>query len=304
MIMERKVGEIFEYNGEWYQCVEQPKQYDCATVCELCSFNVIGNCDLDKCSGTYRSDSKSVIFKKLEKVGEPHFIYDKIFKGGKVYVQNFMVYEDFKNHKPICDDYVLYDWHEKIISIEIKQNKEDMEEKKLTYEELEHYYDSTCGLWAIDRDPKQVTLEWIVENAFQLGDTIPEKVCASNLKPFDLEAAKAGKLVCTRDGRKARIISFDRHGEDCPIIALVVDSKNAECEEVIDYTLDGICNENIINHNKYDLMMFTRKKEGWLNIFKDFEDTVCCVYPTEKEALEDGEIEKDYITTIKIEWEE
>lgn len=30
--MERKVGEIFEYNGEWYQCVEQPKQYDCATV--------------------------------------------------------------------------------------------------------------------------------------------------------------------------------------------------------------------------------------------------------------------------------
>lgn len=302
--MERKVGEIFEYNGEWYQCVEQPKQYDCATVFELCAFSAVGNCELDKCSGTYRSDSKSVIFKKLEKVGEPHFIYDKIFKGGKVYVQNFMVYEDFKNHKPICDDYVLYDWHEKIISIEIKQNKEDMEEKKLTYEELEHYYDSTCGLWAIDRDPKQVTLEWIVENAFQLGDTIPEKVCASNLKPFDLEAAKAGKLVCTRDGRKARIISFDRHGEDCPIIALVVDSKNAECEEVIDYTLDGICNENIINHNKYDLMMFTRKKEGWLNIFKDFEDTVCCVYPTEKEALEDGEIEKDYITTIKIEWEE
>lgn len=49
--------------------------------------------------------------------------------------------------------------------------------------------------------------------------------------------------------------------------------------------------------------MFTRKKEGWLNIYKDFEDTVCCVYPTEK-ALEDGETEKDYITTIKIEWEE
>lgn len=98
--MERKVGEIFEYNGEWYQCVEQPKQYDCATVFELCAFSAVGNCELDKCSGTYRSDSKSVIFKKLEKVGEPHFIYDKIFKGGKVYVQNFMVYEDFKNHKP------------------------------------------------------------------------------------------------------------------------------------------------------------------------------------------------------------
>lgn len=252
--MERKVGEIFEYNGEWYQCVEQPKQYDCATVCELCSFNVIGNCDLDKGSGTYRSDKKSVIFKKLEKVGEPTMLDGKL-------VQKILTTDRYSCNgccfeSPGCDkaDNDLCCEHE--IYVEIKQNKEDMEEEKL------------------------------------------------NLKKFDIEAAKAGKPVCTRDGRKARIISFDRHGEDCPIIALVVDSKNAECEEVIDYTLDGICNENIINHNKYDLMMFTRKKEGWLNIFKDFEDTVCCVYPTEKEALEDGEIEKDYITTIKIEWEE
>lgn len=250
MIMERKVGEIFEYNGEWYQCVEQPKQYDCATVFELCAFSAVGNCELDKCSGTYRSDSKSVIFKKLEKFGEPHFIYDKIFKGGKVYVQNFMVYEDFKNHKPICDDYVLYDWHEKIISIEIKQNKEDMEEKKL------------------------------------------------NLKEFDLEAAKAGKPVCTRDGRKARIICFDLNNKNFPIVAII----NCDTEEnAYQYDIDGVCDEH---DNNLNLMMSPEKKEGWLNIYKDFEDTVCCVYPTEKEALEDGETEKDYITTIKIEWEE
>lgn len=249
--MERKVGEIFEYNGEWYQCV------DIGFTCADCDIrNNCSNIPIGACSAGLRKDGKQVRFKKLEKFGEPHFIYDKIFKGGKVYVQNFMVYEDFKNHKPICDNYVLYDWHEKIISIEIKQNKEDINKKKL------------------------------------------------NLKPFDLEAAKQGTPVCTRDGRKAKIICFDRHDEDCPIIALVVDSKNAECEEVIDYTLDGICNENIINHNNYDLMMLTKKKEGWVNIFKYFEYTVCCVYPTEKEALEDGETEKDYITTIKIEWEE
>lgn len=246
--MERKVGEIFEYNGEWYQCVEQPKQCDCAIVCELCAFSAVRNCELDECSGTYRSDSKSVIFKKLEKVGEPYKGEGKIFQPYQAYIIPVPKWD--------YEFFMLLHQETKIIDIEVKQNKENMKEKKL------------------------------------------------NLKPFDLEAAKAGKLVCTRDGRKARIISFDRHGEDCPIIALVVDSKNAECEEVIDYTLDGICNENIINHNKYDLMMFTRKKEGWLNIFKDFEDTVCCVYPTEKEALEDGEIEKDYITTIKIEWEE
>ena len=28
--MERKVGEIFEYNGEWYQCMEGTGCYRCA----------------------------------------------------------------------------------------------------------------------------------------------------------------------------------------------------------------------------------------------------------------------------------
>lgn len=211
--MERQVGEIFEYNGEWYQCVEQPKQCDCAIVCELCAFSAVSNCELDECSGTYRSDSKSVIFKKLEKVGDSYVAYGLTRQKYKLHVPLVITDE-------ILDEDISCDEVNGIVDIRAKQNKENMEEKKL------------------------------------------------NLKPFDLEAAKAGKPVCTRDGRKVRIISFDRHGEDCPIIALVVDSKNAECEEVIDYTLDGICNENIINHNKYDLMMFTRKKEGWVNVYK------------------------------------
>lgn len=255
--MERKVGEIFEYNGEWYQFVEQPKQYDCATVCELCSFNVIGNCDLDKCSGTYRSDSKSVIFKKLEKVGEPHFIYDKIFKGGKVYVQNFMVYEDFKNHKPICDDYVLYDWHEKIISIEIKQNKEDMEEKKL------------------------------------------------NLKEFDLEAAKAGKPVCTRDGRKARIICFDAKRKDGKnIMALIPSKEYPEFEDLVAYPNNG--NYHGGHENDGDLMMLHQKKEGWINIYTCYDgaETGISIYKTKEIAKKEVDNDSSYLDTIKIEWEE
>ena len=44
----------------------------------------------------------------------------------------------------------------------------------------------------------------------------------NKFKPFDLEQAKAGKPVCTRDGRKARIICFDTKTlGDYPIIALV-----------------------------------------------------------------------------------
>ena len=40
-----------------------------------------------------------------------------------------------------------------------------------------------------------------------------EKI-GKNLKPFDIQKAKADKPVCTRDGRKARIICFDRINSD------------------------------------------------------------------------------------------
>ena len=42
-----------------------------------------------------------------------------------------------------------------------------------------------------------------------------------HLKPFNLEEAKAGKPICTRDGRKARIICYDKKGDSDPIIALI-----------------------------------------------------------------------------------
>lgn len=256
--MERKVGEIFEYNGEWYQCVECDSCGKCSlrtTECGSGTKSDIADEVFGACSKVRRTDNKHAIFKKLEKVGEPHFIYDKIFKGGKVYVQNFMVYEDFKNHKPICDDYVLYDWHEKIISIEIKQNKEDMEEKKL------------------------------------------------NLKEFDLEAAKAGKPVCTRDGRKARIICFDAKCNN-PIVALIYDCNK---ETVLQYLENGRFFVDQID--KYDLMMFPQKKEGWVNVYKSYNvgkkiPCMASIYPTKEEAKKSSVVGFDYVDTVKIEWEE
>ncbi len=210
--MERKVGEIFEYNGEWYQCVEQPKQHDCATVCELCSFNVIGNCDLDKCSGTYRSDSKSVIFKKLEKVGEPIRIENKSYQKIKVpdaLCDHCAFYDNFSRNCKLSyyiNHYPAYSCLTNEMFVEIKQNKENMEEKKL------------------------------------------------NLKPFDLEAAKAGKPVCTRDGRKARIICFDAKRKDGEnIIALIPSRRYPGFEYLVTYTNNG--NYRGEHENGFDLMM-------------------------------------------------
>lgn len=50
------------------------------------------------------------------------------------------------------------------------------------------------------------------------------------MKPFDLEEAKAGKPVCTRDGRKVEIISFEHPIKDYPILAKIFFGKD-DCEE-------------------------------------------------------------------------
>lgn len=62
---------------------------------------------------------------------------------------------------------------------------------------------------------------------------------------FDLEAALAGAPVCTRDGKKARIICFDRMNRNYPIIALIQVGEGKDAEEVLQsYTRDGLSHMN------------------------------------------------------------
>lgn len=235
--MERKVGEIFEYNGEWYQCME-------GTGCYRCAFYDKNICIADNLRCTCRSDKKTVIFKKLEKVGEPYKGEGKIFQPYQAYIIPVPKWD--------YEFFMLLHQETKIIDIEVKQNKENMEEKKL------------------------------------------------NLRPFDLEAAKAGKPVCTRDGRKARIISFDRkflfNGVSYPIIALI---ENTDKEEIIyGYNEEG---KVIIEHDtpyKDDLMMLPEKKEGWIIIHKE------AIYDKETAEKIAKETTADVIRIQKIEWEE
>lgn len=77
------------------------------------------------------------------------------------------------------------------------------------------------------------------------------------MRSFSLEEARQGKPVCTRDGRKARIICFDRK-DVRPIIALI-ESDNGN-EGVYYYYADGL---NLDNYpSVFDLMMSLEKKEG------------------------------------------
>lgn len=197
--MERKVGEIFEYNGEWYQCV------DIGFTCADCDIrNNCSNIPIGACSAGLRKDGKQVRFKKLEKVGEP-----EIINGKKVQsiVTGYVgcAFCIFKKGGACLSGGTCKNRGTRIY-VEIKQNKEDMEEKKL------------------------------------------------NLKPFDLEAAKAGKPVCTRDGRKARIICFDAKRKDGEnIIALIPSRRYPGFEYLVTYTNNG--NYRGEHENGFDLMM-------------------------------------------------
>ena len=115
--MGRNIGEIFEYEDDWYQCVENIK----GNLCIGCSFYKKGmvccKCPID-CEG--------VIFKKLEKVGEPYPLYGHIvqrYAGVKFPVA--LTEKRFINCNEINNT----------IDIEVKQDKpniEDMETNEKT----------------------------------------------------------------------------------------------------------------------------------------------------------------------------
>ena len=121
------------------------------------------------------------------------------------------------------------------------------------------------------------------------------------MKPFDIELAKAGHPVCTRDGRNARIICFDRKGDICPIIALVEENG---IEVTKSYDINGRANYK--NADNYDLMMLPEKKEMWMNIYKIAKGYISgsFLYDTKEEAKDAVKGSENYITTTKIYWKE
>lgn len=276
--MERKIGEIFNYQDNLYQCIK-------SITCTNCGFNNKG-CLADKhitgdCSG--RLDGASVIFRKLEKIGNPIMVENKSYQKIKVpdsLCNNCAFYDNFSrncklsyyiNHQP------AYSCLKDEIFVEIKQNKENMERKRIFREE------------DMKNNPR-----------FKHHKNIEQVINMQKMKPFDLEAAKAGKPVCTRDGRKVRIISFDRKflfkGVSYPIIALVEDT--AKEETIYGYNEKGkVMIEDDATY-KDDLMMLPQKKEGWIIIHKE------AIYDKETAEKIARETTANVIRIQKIEWEE
>ena len=278
--MERKIGEIFEYNGEWYQCV--------AGFCNNCDIKgSFSDTSIGICAGRIREDDTDVIFKKLEKVGEPYPLFGRIVQRYSLVAKPVVLFE-----KP----FACYNEINKTIDIEIKKKQEDMEENTQLPKEnnplTRLVYNYVNGKIS-DKD--------LIESIKELPDKYPY---IPNLKKFDLEAAKAGKPVCTRNGRMARIICFDKKSPIRPIIALIPDRYGNECP--YSFYKDGRIYYD--SDNDYDLMMLTEKHEGWVNIIRGDNGKPLMgrtISETEEKAKCAINLAMDkIIATIKINWKE
>ena len=285
--MERKIGEIFEYNGEWYQCIR-------SSDCSKCDLKIIKDCRLKfPCESLRREDCEEVIFKKLKKVGEP--FSDEYF--GLVQKYELEMYGYSTKDKRVCfaDGYDIF--------IKIKQNKEDMEMRKV-------FMNGDDRDYLLDRLENILHDNHCLEYKDEICNSFCKYITSNNreLKPFNLEAAKAGKPVCTRDGRSVRIIAFDaKRKDEKNIIALVPSKDYPGFEDLITYPNNG--NYYGGHENDGDLMMLPEKKEGWINIsscpdngYSNYDSGVI-VFKTKEEAVNFTN-NKDYIDTVKVTWEE
>ena len=126
------------------------------------------------------------------------------------------------------------------------------------------------------------------------------------MKPFSLEEylKSPSRKVVTRDGRNVRILCTDREGSIYPIVALIRDD-NRELEILVTYTKDGRPVE--YNEAYYTLFFAPEKHEGWINLYRPegLESVYTAnVYDSKDEAECAAQGEEDYLTTVKIEWED
>lgn len=123
------------------------------------------------------------------------------------------------------------------------------------------------------------------------------------MKPFNLEEAIAGKPICTRNGRKARILCYDRDNQQLRCIVALVTEPNG-LEEIYTYTLKGQISRH--EESNHDLVMASERKTGWINIYKGTIRLVPggYLYDTEEEAKGAAEGAVNYFTTVKVCWEE
>lgn len=122
------------------------------------------------------------------------------------------------------------------------------------------------------------------------------------MKQFSLEEylKNPSRKVVTRDGRNVRILCTDRRDADYPIVDLI---ESTYTEAINFHTKDG--KYFLKDTSNCDLFFAPEKREGWVNMFKGNGYYYGgYVFESEEEAKGEGMDDSDYVTTVKIEWEE
>jgi hypothetical protein len=86
------------------------------------------------------------------------------------------------------------------------------------------------------------------------------------MKPFDLERAKAGDPIVTRDGREAKFIAY------APKAQLL----NEQVVFLLDRRIKTTCPNGFsypAHENKSDLFMAPKKRTVWVNLYPDSQGT-------------------------------
>lgn len=91
------------------------------------------------------------------------------------------------------------------------------------------------------------------------------------MSPFNLELAKQGKEICTREGNKARIVSYNgvTNRSIIALVTLTDDDGENEREYPVTYYPDGKLYKDPNDLSDLDLMMAYGTKTGYIHIPHD-----------------------------------
>ena len=127
------------------------------------------------------------------------------------------------------------------------------------------------------------------------------------MKQFNLKSYIANpRKVMTKDGRDVRILCVDAKG-DYPVVALIPDGEGEYKRDHPEmYTEDGCSYSGRMSF--LDLFFAPEIHEGWANVFGGADGNSYVgdsrIFKSKEDAEKEGKKWKDYIATVKIEWEE
>ena len=125
------------------------------------------------------------------------------------------------------------------------------------------------------------------------------------MEQFSLEKylANPSRKLVTGDGRKVKILCTNRKSP-YPIVALV-ENHDSNNEDVYSYRENGLYSLFSLSEQN-NLFFAPEKHEGWINVYRNSSGHVYtgAVYDSKEDAEKRKESGENYVTTIKIEWEE